>query len=791
MRFSLHLLSFACLFYHVAALSQEKGVENILVEKASAAFALAFSNADSALAIADEVLAAAEKEGNKEAIAGAYNTIGWAFRHKGKLDSSVVYLEKSLQAFRDLQSDRDIVRISINLGEVFIQQTRYAQALHHLLEGDSLGRVLNDILLQTDIKRLLAIVHRESGDTRTAARYFQQALEGFEQLEDHFRYANTAASLSILYRKMGLPDSALAVLERGLQAAQKNSSPPPYQIAMIHENIGETYFSKGQFSDALLYFQKAYQTFLRINNQADLAYEALSIGKTLMELHRHRAAETYMLQSYDISKALQATNYQLDAAAILARLYERTGEWKNAHFYLQTYNILKDSLDLAAQLARTEELKERYESEKKEQEIELLTTQQYLIQSQAKRASLLQYVFILLFVAAAAIAWLLAYRIRLKKKMEQLKEQEQMMHALEDERILNQFAISLYGRNTVEDILWDIANNCILLLHFEDCVVYRADEERKVLVQSAAAGPKKAEETRVIFNPIEIPYGKGIVGTVALTGRPEIIQNTRLDNRYIVDDAERLSEITVPVFVDGKVFGVIDSEDHREGFYTERQLGLLEKIAAVCSERLAKLLAEEKLRDVIARDLHDEMGSTLTSIHILSNLAITRQKETETPYLEKIKEYTGNMMETMSDIIWAVNPQHDTVERLLLRMKEFSVELLEPAGIACLFTIEGAHDTPALQPEERKFLYLIFKEALNNIVKYSRATTVAVIIAKNQGNLRMTITDNGVGFDPGTVGGGNGLTNMRSRAKAIGAILDVRSASGKGTVITLEKAITS
>ncbi|MBX3240187.1 MAG: tetratricopeptide repeat protein [Chitinophagaceae bacterium] len=790
MYFSHRLLFFVLLFCSVPALSQEKGANDKLVSKATTAFALAFRNADSALMIAGEVLREAEKQDHKEAVAGAYNTIGWAFRHKGNLDSSLAYLEKALQGYRDLQSDRDIIRISINLGEVLTQKSHYAQALQHLLEGDSLSVLISDIPLQTDISRQLAIVYRESGDTRRASRYFQQALDGFEQQQDYFRYINTTVSLSILYRKMELPDSSLAVLERGLQLAQQNNG-SPYQVAMIHENMGETYFSTGQFSDALLYFQKAYQTFQRINNQADLAYEALSIGKTLMELHRYRAAETYLLQSYGISQDLKATNYQLDAATILARLYERTGDWKNAHSYLQTHNILKDSLNLAAQLARTAELKERYESEKKGQEIALLKTQQELTQSKAKRASLLQYVFILLFVAAAAIAWLLAYRIRMKRKIEQMKEQERVTHELEDERIVNQFAISLYGRNTVEDILWDIANNCILLLYFEDCVVYRTDEERKVLVQTAAAGPKKIGEKRLVFNPIEIPFGKGIVGTVAVTGKPEIIADAGKDERYIVDDAARTSEITVPIFINGKVFGIIDSENTRKNFYTERHIALLQKISAVCAERLAKLLAEEKLRDAIARDLHDEMGSTLTSIHILSKLAMTQEARESRSYLGKIKEYAGSMMENMSDIVWAINPQHDTVERLLLRMKEFSVELLEPAGITCHFETAQLHDIPGLKPEERKFLYLIFKEALNNIVKYSSAAVVTVMIDRRENSLRMTITDNGAGFDPATVNRGNGLKNMETRARAIGGTLHIASKPGEGTVVTLEKRITS
>lgn len=777
-------------FGHISVFCQERDSVNVLASKASEAFELAFNNVDSAMLLARQVLAEAERQENKEAVAGAYNSIGWAFRHKGNLDSSVVYLEKSLQGFRDLQSNKEIVRVSVNLGEVFTQKGQYLHALHHLMEGDSLSLVTHDILLQTDIKRQLAIVYRESGDNLRSSRYFRQALAGFEQQKDYFRYINTSISLGILYRKMALPDSSLTVLEQSLQLAKKHGG-TPYQVAMIHENLGETYFSKEQFSNALRYFQKAYQTFQQIGNRADMAYEALSIGKTLAALRRHREAESYLLQSYELSQALKVSNYQRDASNELASLYEHNGDWKNAHFYLRKASQLKDSLNLTAQLDKIAELKERYESEKQGQEIVLLRTQHELVQTQAKRTKLLQYVFILLFIAAAAVAWLLANKMRMKKKLEQLKEQEHVAHELEDERTLNQFAVSLYGKNTVDDILWDIANNCILLLGFEDCVVYKSDEEREVLVQAAAAGPKKVEEKRLIFNPIEIPFGKGIVGTIAVTGKPEIIPDTGMDGRYIVDDAVRASEITVPIFVDGKVFGVIDSEDSRKNFYTERHLILLRKIAAVCSERLIKLLAEEKLRDIIARDLHDEIGSTLTSIHILSNLALKQEALKDIPYLGKIKEYSSSMMEGMSDIIWAINPQYDTMERLLLRMKEFTVELLDPVGITCHFEAKNIDDITGLKPDERKFLYLIFKEALNNVVKYSGATVVSIVMDRMENILRMTIRDNGIGFDLETIRSGNGLKNMQARAKAIGAALSIQSKPGEGTVITLEKSVTS
>jgi LytS/YehU family sensor histidine kinase len=177
------------------------------------------------------------------------------------------------------------------------------------------------------------------------------------------------------------------------------------------------------------------------------------------------------------------------------------------------------------------------------------------------------------------------------------------------EATVNYFATSLFGINTIDDILWDIAKNCIRRLHFEDCIIYLLDEERQVLLQKAAYGPKNPVDFE-IKQPIEIPVGQGITGTVAAAGKPEIVMNTRKDDRYITDDKRRLSEIAVPIFYEGKVIGVIDSEHHRPGFYRPKHIRLLEKIAAICATKIGKTLAEQKarLREAEVQQLHRQLA---------------------------------------------------------------------------------------------------------------------------------------------------------------------------------------
>jgi two-component system, LytTR family, sensor kinase len=208
--------------------------------------------------------------------------------------------------------------------------------------------------------------------------------------------------------------------------------------------------------------------------------------------------------------------------------------------------------------------------------------------------------FILLYVLTvlAAVYFFIKRREKIIKRREAEKTEIEKLKAvnyqyqLEIEQVTNYFASAISGQTTVDDMLWDVTKNCISKMGFEDCVIYLADEERKILIQKSAWGPKTTEEKKII-NPLKIPFGKGIVGSVALNNKAEIINDTSKDKRYIVDDVRRLSEISVPISNDGKVLGVIDSEHSQKKFYTERHLQILTTIASLVANRIVIIKAEE------------------------------------------------------------------------------------------------------------------------------------------------------------------------------------------------------
>ena len=208
--------------------------------------------------------------------------------------------------------------------------------------------------------------------------------------------------------------------------------------------------------------------------------------------------------------------------------------------------------------------------------------------------------------------------------------------------IVSYFSQSMFRRNTVEGVAWDITSNCINKLDFEDCMVYLIDEKRETLVQKSAYGNKNIDDQQVL-NPIEIPVGEGIVGTVFKTGIAEIIPDTLLDDRYILDDIQRRSEIAVPITAEGQIIGVIDSEHSQPSFYQQFHLDILTDIASISGTKLLSTIHQRARKDiaVFASENPNPLFRLSADFEIsLSNppadqiLAVFKQRSDERKYAE-------------------------------------------------------------------------------------------------------------------------------------------------------------
>lgn len=565
------------------------------------------------------ILAEAEKQNNEYIKGWAFETIGYAFQIGANIDSSIYYLLKAQGVFKEHQLTAELLNANFDLVTTYNRGAKFNKSLPILFECDSLASIINSPTKNSNLNRAFAIAYRGLADYERAKQYFKRAMNDFMNLRDTLGYVSTAASLAILYRNMGHFDSSLFLTKLTLGLSQLYGK-DDYQTAMVHEGVAESYLglsqkeNKATLADSsIIHYLKAYYIFKTAGNEFDMAWEAFSIGRSLMSLKRFSEAEKYLLQAFETYKNQQLLTYQLDAAQALYQLYESIDNHAKALEYLKLSYNLNDTLTKSAQINQANDLKEKYESKKKEQELNLLQAKHELTIADKRRANIIIYFFCFLFAAALAFIWLLRNRFEMKRRL----------------------------------------------------------------------------ETQLI-------------------------------------------------------------------------------------------------RNQLASDLHDDIGSTLSGIQISSRIALQKSDDSSimVKQLHHIKEQSQKIMESMGDIIWSIKPGNDSLNNLVAHMREFASNLCEPLEISVHFNTQKLEAT-TLNADERRNFFLIFKEAINNACKYSMCKNINIEISSTHSEIQMKVSDDGKGFEIEKIRHGNGLTNMKVRAKHLEAHLNITSQMEKGTEVLL------
>ena len=206
--------------------------------------------------------------------------------------------------------------------------------------------------------------------------------------------------------------------------------------------------------------------------------------------------------------------------------------------------------------------------------------------------------------------------------------------------------------------------------------------------------------------------------------------------------------------------------------------------------RLARVVALERLRLRIANDLHDDIGSELSSLALESDL-IARHIPEGDPARERLRTVGRTIRgaaDNLRDVVWIVSPDRDRIEDLVERMKEVAAKML--SGLHCEFRVTGSRAAPALDMEFKRHVLMMFKEILHNVSTHARASRVDVELDLQTTHMRLCVRDNGVGFNTSERHSGRGFYSLHTRASAIGGKLSVESAPGLGTAVCLEVDIT-
>ncbi len=203
--------------------------------------------------------------------------------------------------------------------------------------------------------------------------------------------------------------------------------------------------------------------------------------------------------------------------------------------------------------------------------------------------------------------------------------------------------------------------------------------------------------------------------------------------------------------------------------------------------RVHQLLELERVRMRIATDLHDDIGSSLSQVSVLSEV-IRRRLGPDPTVSEPLKMIAGlsrDLVDSMNDIVWAINPRRDHLSDLTQRMRRFASDVFTAREIDFNFSTPESHQHLRLGADVRREVFLIFKESINNMVRHSACTKADIEFVLEDGWLELKLRDNGRGFDPELVEEGHGLASMRQRASKLSGELDISSNNEHGTTVKL------
>jgi len=623
----------------------------------------------------------------------------------------------------------------VNLANEFAR-VNIATAKQYGLQAIALGRKINSPKRLSAAYSITATLFVQINKT-DSARY---CLDQLKKLADdtHIGYVMSTYNLSegLFYRKKGNYKASIPYMKEALRlfTIQKDK----LSMAGQNLNIGNNYLDMGDYRNAMAFHLAALKLFEVMGNRRGISFCYQEIANDFIKLNQFSAAMPYALHSIEIKMSLNDNRG-------MASAYMAVGEIKQ-----NLHNPTEALKNYKAALAINKELKLPID----EAATELAIGKFYAEEKDWNNAR--EY-----FDNSAAIFTQLRDTAHLSiVNAEKANLQTNLLHQQKTEKtFLNTLGTALKMGDKSTEI-----NN---YKHLSDFYAKNKQYDLALAYSEKyhnVSDSIKSQSLKLQVNEMEQRYNlEKKEKELTVLRKDKLLYQANLSRQKVLWYGAAI------VFVMLLIIGFL----------------VLARSAAV--QKASRMLEMEQMRNSIARNLHDDIGSTLSSINILSQVALRRVNGnvTATRDLEKIADSSFTIMESMSDIVWAINPANDSLGKTIFKMKDFAASILEPAGIRFEFSGENKLSDIKLGVDERKDLYLIFKETINNIAKYSAATLVTIKFQKNAARFLMAIEDNGKGFDPLTQHSGNGLRNMQSRANQMRATFGITTAPGAGTRITL------
>jgi len=620
-----------------------------------------------------------------------------------------------------------------------IKKERFDQAIPILINGSQLSQRASQDSMTGCFYYSLGIAYRYKTRYDSALYYLGQAgkiagRNGYTALQ-----AATELEYYAIYNRTGKSDSAIAYINR-LKALLPALDSNGNEGAKIEMYLGHDAKHQAKYSEALGHYYRALRRFIHLKDSVNEGNIYISLANVMVYLGQAEKALSYHRQAAALFLQIGRRTELLNELLNITDMYYTTGRLDSAENAalraLPLAEALHDNTSLAYDYLNLGNI---YKRRKQFSEAESWL-------SQAVRIGEASGITNALASAYQGIAELYMVQKQPAKAQPYLEKH---------------FALAKKMNSTEEitEAVWNLSENAYALHHYEqayqyqklystyrDSSFYRSSARSFAEMESKYQAEKKEEE-------------------ILLLKKDQQLANLSLQ-RHKNFQVGTIIGVALLVLIGGLVIN---------------RYRILNRTRA--------LIELEKMRNTIARDLHDDIGSNLTSINILSKLSLQEQTNGDSQMsanMQKIKNRSAAIMDSMGDLVWTISPENDTVDQMVLRMNEFTTEILEPLDIGYTFRKEGDFSAIKLDIRQRKDLYLLFKEAVNNAAKYSRCRKLSIELRQEQSFLRLKIADDGNGFNEQQVRNGNGLRNMRARAANMGAGFSIDTAIGQGTRIEVE-----
>jgi signal transduction histidine kinase len=647
-----------------------------------------------------------------------------------------------------------------NVGVIYAYQGNYPEALKNHLASLRINESIGNKKGMADCYNAIAAIYYNEGNYPEALKNLAAYLKMEEEIGDKSGIANAFNNIGLIYSNQGNYPEALRNLFASLKIKENIGDKRGASNAV--NNIGLVYRSQGNYQEALKNYFASLKIKEEIGDKAGIANSYLNIGLTFWDQGNYPEALKNQLASLKISEEIgskRGVSYSLNAIGII---YEKQGKYSEAlENHLASLKIKEEIGDKAGIADSYNNIGETYTKMKKFPEAD---------QS---------------FNTGISLSKNIGLKIEVRNGYAGLARLDSAMGNWEGAYQSYKFFI-LYRDSLVNEQNTKKILQTQMQYEFdkkEDSLKYQQTLTNEQLKQQTLLTQQK--EQSLLIKEKEF----------ALMTNQEKLQQLEIDKNQ-ADFAAQKAEADKK---QGQLV-ILSKEKAMQTLQLKKQKQLKNYLLAglvlfsilsffvYSNYRTRQKLKVQTLRNKIASDLHDDVGSTLSSISIFSQMAQQQSKDVK-PLLETIGESSRKMLDAMADIVWTIKPENDQFEKIILRMKNFAYELLGAKKIDFEFIADDDVAKMSLPMDVRKNLYLIFKEATNNMVKYSGADKATFSIKEENKNLIMRIHDNGKGFDINRSTEGNGLNNMKKRAEEIRGRFLIDSQPGNGTTLQLSVAI--